>query len=312
MGKKKMKTAPIDRVPKHSQQPRSSPPKRRTDFSFFNRAPSSFSNSPIESLPGSSSGEMRLSNVTANSSLERRMTVKQFSNDTLVRCNNYQDGRPVCSSESFDVPVAELDSVYLSGNRDACTKMSESTPRESSVSDNSSLAVTPGSVVWARTACQMWWPAEIMEESCALSDRVNDGNVLVQFYGNHPSAWIDPTTDISIFEDSFEERSNNPSSDFQDALKQALQRKTQLSSCQNPSPDRSTHSNQQDHSAGKCTSPSSSRTINDFQEKRRGKRERKPKVHFDEVTHPMKSETKDRRLKIMRYLGLAPPVGSPF
>lgn len=26
----------------------------------------------------------------------------------------------------------------------------------------------------------------------------------------------------------------------------------------------------------------------------------------------MKSERKDRRLKIMRYLGLAPPVGSPF
>lgn len=311
MAKKKMKTAPIDRVPKHSQQPRSSPPKRRTDFSFFNRTPS-FSNPPIESSPGSSSGEVRLSNVTANSSLERRMTVKQFSNDTLVRCNNYQDGGPVCSSESFDVPVAELDSVYLSGNRDACTKMSEYTPRESSVSDNSSLAVTPGSVVWARTACQMWWPAEIMEESCALSDRVNDGNVLVQFYGNHPSAWIDPATDISIFEDSFEERSNNPSSDFQDALNQALQRKTQLSSCQNLSPDRSTHSNQQDHSAGKCTSPSSSKTINNFQEKRRGKRERKPKVHFDEVTRPMKSETKDRRLKIMRYLGLAPPVGSPF
>jgi len=69
-----------------------------------------------ESSPGSSSGEVRLSNVTANSSLERRMTVKQFSNDTLVRCSNYQDG-PVCSSESFDVPVAELDSVYLSGNR---------------------------------------------------------------------------------------------------------------------------------------------------------------------------------------------------
>jgi len=28
-----------------------------------------------------------------------------------------------------------------------------------------------------------------MEESCALSDRVDDGNVLVQFYGNHPRYW---------------------------------------------------------------------------------------------------------------------------
>jgi len=50
MGKKKMKTAQIDRVPKHSQQPRSSPPKRRTDFSFFNRSPSSFSIPPIGML----------------------------------------------------------------------------------------------------------------------------------------------------------------------------------------------------------------------------------------------------------------------
>ncbi|KAK2418266.1 hypothetical protein P8452_62498 [Trifolium repens] len=308
----KKKTPPIiDRVPKHSQQPRSSPPKRRTDFSFFNRVPSSFPNPPIiDSSPGSSSGEVRFSNVTANSSLERRMAIKQFSKDTLVRCNKFQEGRPVCSSESFDVPVAELDSVDLCGNRDF--KMSESTPRESSVSDNSSLAVTPGNVVWARTSCQMWWPAEIIEERCALSDCVSDGLVLVQFYGNHPSAWIDPATDISIFEDSFEERSNNPSNDFQEALQQALQRKAQLSSCQNLSPDRSAHSNRQERSAGKYTSPSSSGTKNDSQERRRGKRERKPKVHFDEETYPMKTERKDRRLKIMRYLGLAPPVGSPF
>ncbi|XP_004494012.1 uncharacterized protein [Cicer arietinum] len=303
---------PIDRVPKHSQQPRSSPPKRRTDFSFFIRNPSSISNPAIDSSLGSSSGEVRLSNITASGSLQRRMSVKQFSKDTLVRCNNYQEGRPVCSSEYFDVPVAELDSVDLGGNRNACIKMSESTPRESSVSDSSSLAVTPGSVVWARTSCQTWWPAEIMEERCAPSDDARDGHVLVQFYGNHPSAWIDPSTNISIFEDSFEERSNNPSNDFQDALKQALQRKAQLSSCQNLSPDRSAHSDQQDRSAGKYSSPSSSKTLNDFQERRRGKRERKPKVHFDEVSYPIKSERKDRRLKIMRYLGLAPPVGSPF
>lgn len=51
--------------------------------------------------------------------------------------------------------------------RDACnekiniSKMSESTPLESSVSDSSSLAVTPGSVVWARTDSQVWWPAEV-------------------------------------------------------------------------------------------------------------------------------------------------------
>lgn len=311
-------------IPKHSQQPRSSPPKRRTDFSVFTRTPSSFSNPFSGSSPGSSTCEVRLSNVTASSLQERRMTMKQFSVDTLVRCNIYKEGRSVCSSEFYDAPIGGLDSAVqdeslnLGGNRDACnekidiSKMSEFTPLESSASDNSSLAVTLGSVVWARTACQVWWPAEIMEETSEISNPGSGGHVLVHFYGNLPSAWIDPMTDISTFEDSFNERSNNPSEDFQQALKQALQRKTQLSSCQKLTPDRSTHSDQQERSSDKYTSTSTSRTTDDFQERRRGKRERKPKVHFDEVTYPMKSERKVRRLKIMRYLGLAAPLGSPF
>lgn len=41
-------------------------------------------------------------------------------------------------------------------------KMPESTPHGSPVSDSNSLAVTPGSVVWARTTCQLWWPAEVL------------------------------------------------------------------------------------------------------------------------------------------------------
>ncbi|KAH1258689.1 hypothetical protein GmHk_03G008351 [Glycine max] len=318
------KTQMMNPMPKHSQQPRSSPPKRRTDFSFFTRSPSSFSNPTSGSSPDSSSGEVRLSNVASSCLQGRRMAMKQFSEDMLVRCSFYQEGRPVCSSESFDTPVVEVDSAVqdeslnLGGHRDACnekiniSKMSESTPLESSVSDSSSLAVTPGSVVWARTDSQVWWPAEIMEETSVLSNPGNDGHVLVQFYGNLPSAWIDPMTDISTFEDSFEDRSNNPSEDFQKALKQALQRKAQLSSCQKLTPDRSAHYDLQERSSDKCTSTSTSKTIDDVQERRRGKRERKPKVHFDEVTYPMKSETKVRRLKIMRYLGLAPPVGSPF
>ncbi|CAH1434236.1 unnamed protein product [Lactuca virosa] len=44
----------------------------------------------------------------------------------------------------------------------------------------------------------------------------------------------------------------------------------------------------------------------------RSKRERKPKVHFDEVSCPLYTSRKVRRFKIMRSLGLAAPVGSPF
>ncbi|GAB4856178.1 hypothetical protein Ancab_039496, partial [Ancistrocladus abbreviatus] len=57
---------------------------------------------------------------------------------------------------------------------------------------------------------------------------------------------------------------------------------------------------------------SSSRTEGEFEETGRGKRKRKPKVHFDEWTYSIKSGKKDRRFKIMRFLGLLAPVGSPF
>ncbi|KAG2406103.1 hypothetical protein LR48_Vigan641s005700 [Vigna angularis] len=316
----KKKIQLIIHMSKHSQQPRSSPPKRRTDFSVFTRTPSSFSNP----ASGSSSGEVRLSNVTARSLQGKGMTTKQISENTMVRCSIYQEGRPVCSSEFFDAGVVEVDSAVrdesldLGRNRDDCnerndiSKMFESITLESSVSDSSSLAATPGSVVWARTECQLWWPAEIMEETSALSKPGSDGHVLVHFYGNLPSAWIDPMTDISTFEESFEARSNNPSEDFQQALKQALQKKAQLSSCQKLTADSSPQSDMQERPFDNCPSRTTSKTSDDFQERRRGKRERKPKVHFDEVTYPVKSERKLRRLKIMRYLGLAAPIGSPF
>lgn len=64
-----------------------------------------------DSSPGSSSGEIRLSSVTASSLQERTSSGNLFSDDTLVRCSNYQHGKPVCSSESSDVPAVEVDSV---------------------------------------------------------------------------------------------------------------------------------------------------------------------------------------------------------
>ncbi|PWA45068.1 HAT dimerization [Artemisia annua] len=44
----------------------------------------------------------------------------------------------------------------------------------------------------------------------------------------------------------------------------------------------------------------------------RSQRERKRKVHFDEVSCPLYTSRKVRRFKVMRSLGLAAPVGSPF
>ncbi|XP_029124591.1 uncharacterized protein LOC114914958 [Cajanus cajan] len=115
--------------------------------------------------------------------------------------------------------------------------------------DRNSLVI-PGSVIWARTDNQIRWPVEIMEERSTVPVPASDGHVLVQFYGNCSSAWINPMTDVSSFEDSFEARSTHSSKDFHKALKHALRRKEQLSSCIRSSSDRRSHCNRQNHSSG--------------------------------------------------------------
>lgn len=37
----------------------------------------------------------------------------------------------------------------------------EFTPKRSQVMERNGVCLTPGNVVWAKTACEMWWPAEV-------------------------------------------------------------------------------------------------------------------------------------------------------
>nr|XP_043612824.1 uncharacterized protein LOC122584825 [Erigeron canadensis] len=70
--------------------------------------------------------------------------------------------------------------------------------------------------------------------------------------------------------------------------------------------------NHHDQLSDRGDSSSSSRVGTGWTGRARSKRERKRKVHFDEVTCPLYTSRKVRRFKIMRSLGLAAPVGSPF
>jgi hypothetical protein len=191
-------------------------------------------------------------------------------------------------------------------------------PNKSQNTEGSDTCTTPGSLVWARKACQVWWPAEIVEKrssSVSLGIQSTNREVLVKYYGNEESAWIDPARDMSEFEDGFEERSCNPMDEFQDALKQALNQKgSQKPDIQFPSSPVCSNQPDQSTNADKCNSSSSSRIENDcLRTSGRSKRKIKPKLHFGDVAIPLKSPPKKmRRLKIMRSLGLAPPVGSPF
>lgn len=328
--KKKIKNAEkakqIDNIQKYSQQPRSSQkPRRRSDFSFFYSYPLSNSGS----LLGSSCGEVGLSNVTTNSLLDWNAEGKKLPDHSLVRCSKSQNKRPQIASNFSETTVVEVETIVQnelfgsSSERNVGEQTSDTTgsleftPQKSEVTESNGFCITPGSIVWAKTACQTWWPAEIMDERSTLADSRNQdtgGHVLVEFYGSHDNAWLDPARDLSLLEDCFQERSCNPMEDFQDALKQALQRKEFLSSCREffKSPDGPNHSDQQDQSSDKWTSSTSSRAEDDFLERRRGKRERKRKLHFDEVTFPLTSTKKVRRFRIMRYLGLSAPIGSPF
>ncbi|XP_010940548.1 uncharacterized protein [Elaeis guineensis] len=175
--------------------------------------------------------------------------------------------------------------------------------------------LAPGNVVWAKTAYHEWWPAEVMDEKeildCTSTHHV--GHVLVQLYGNNEHAWLDPFRDLSQFDHCLEERSKNPLEAFQDALKQASSRHANTSS--RALSGRCSDEVKSSSQNGICDAedPSnSSRTKDDNIEEGRGKRKRKMKIHFDELSFPEKPPRRVRRLRIMRYLGLIAPVGSPF
>ncbi|KAM0945086.1 hypothetical protein DsansV1_C10g0098781 [Dioscorea sansibarensis] len=78
------------------------------------------------------------------------------------------------------------------------------------------------------------------------------------------------------------------------------------------SPDELRHSIQHEQSDDMLNITSSSRTKDECVKEGRGKRKRKLKVHFDELNFPEKSVRRVRRIKIMRYLGLVAPAGSPY
>ncbi|XP_076938913.1 uncharacterized protein LOC143607299 isoform X2 [Bidens hawaiensis] len=212
------------------------------------------------------------------------------------KSNRTQDGRrkTLTDVKSFG-KGANLQSCSNRNNenKDDALEVTPSRSRE--------VYTTPGNVVWAKTDGEFWWPAEILGEVS------NPGpSVLVRPFGKQGSVSVDPAVDLSPFEECFEERRCNQAKEFQNALEQALQYKEQHTPCKDlfGSPEGSDVLNHHDQSHERDNSSGSSRA--------RSKRERKPKVHFDEVSRPLHTSRKVRRFKIMRSLGLAAPVGSPF
>ncbi|KAI3687845.1 hypothetical protein L1987_81548 [Smallanthus sonchifolius] len=276
--KKTEKNIQIDHIPKCFQLPRSaSVSKPRTQFylpiCYFKELVTRSS----KEIQTSSTGPKYRRRKTQTKSVQRPLTdAKLFGKRTHVQ---------PCSNRNNENRGDEL----------------ELTPSRSELTESREECTTPGSVVWAKTDGKFWWPAEI------LGERSNPApSVLVRHFGKQGSVWVDPVIDLSSFEECFEERRCNQAKEFQNALKQALQYKEHHRSCKDlsGSPEGADVLNHPDQLHETDNSPSSSRA--------RSKRERKPKVHFDEVSRPLHTPRKVRRFKIMRSLGLAAPVGSPF
>lgn len=260
---------------------------------------------------------------------------------SLFPCTNLWQGPEGANVlDSFQIPLTQAQPLPLNeipnsrknwkigSSSNNCVKTSEvsssSTPDKSMspALGNPDTWLTSGRVVWAKTLDIEWWPAEVLDEKvvgdCTGSEHT--GQVLVQLFGKNQHVWLDPVSDLSKFDHCYEERSVNPSTEFQVALKQALckdvhsSRRVQLGGC----PAELKSSTPHDHSLDEQNTPSSSgakddcTTKDDHTEGGRGRRKRKLKFHFDEITFQENPARRLRRLRVMRSLGLIAPAGSPF
>ncbi|KAG9441923.1 hypothetical protein H6P81_017777 [Aristolochia fimbriata] len=286
-------------IPKDCQQPRSrgsARPRRHPPL------PGSMFDSPSCKYGSSSPSTASVDGLCVRAS--ERSTVEGASVDTSMdSCKSGDSGGHKNDHSSTDSDTGPLRHTPIKS-----TSLSTETYND---------WVAPGSVVWAKTDSQMWWPAEVIDEreiQSNASDQSSDGHVLVQLLQTDRYCWVDPVESLSRFDNCFEKRSCNLKEEFQDALKQALLKVEQMSSCQHlyESSDIEKSSIKKVPTSYEANDSCSTGTEDNCDARGRGKRKRKPKVHFDDVHVPVKSIKKGRRLKIMRLLGLTPPLGSPF
>ncbi|KHF98755.1 thsA [Gossypium arboreum] len=310
-GKKKQKVKGLNQIenaPNFSKQSRKAEP-----------MPSSFSSPASPSASGS----------LQECSYDR----DEASSVTLTNFNDKQDGNIVDDSIAFsgscdkrsrfvlnfyEFPALEAEPIAPDTASDPCSGRvvqnvveQKSDVKKLQVRGSTGVCITPGNAVWAKTACQVWWPAQNgLKFFHPISVAFNLENEVLTFSLLKPFS-----RDLSMLEDCFEERSCNLMENFQDALKQAIvQRKKHIKSCRQlpGSPDPFPQSDRQDKKSGKHASSLSSKTGSNLVGQVGNKKEGKPRIHLNGARFPLKSGEGPRRLKIMRYLGLTAPMGSPF
>ncbi|KAK8593348.1 hypothetical protein V6N13_043059 [Hibiscus sabdariffa] len=324
MANKKQKIKELDQihnVPKFTKLPRKAERLNKRSSSSSSSSPPASSSAP-GSLQQCFYDRDEASSVTLTNFDDKKDGRKKVLNS--VYCTKSCDKNPEFVLNFNEFPAVEAEPVVLDKVSDSCSgrvvqKVVEqkSDAEKLPVRGSNGVCITPGNAVWAKTACQVWWPAEIISKRSILADsrfQQTEEHVLVKFYGNQNSVWVDSARDLSMLEDCFEERSCNSVENFQDALKQAIvQRKEHIKSCRQlpGSPYSFTQSDRQDQKSGKRGSSISSKTGSNVV-KQVGNKKGKSTIRVDGTRYPLKSGEGARRLKIMRHLGLTAPVGSPF
>ncbi|BBN00637.1 hypothetical protein Mp_2g00770 [Marchantia polymorpha subsp. ruderalis] len=198
----------------------------------------------------------------------------------------------------------------------------------------------PGQLVWAKFARFPWWPAQVMDARDAVEGTGGkpgaDTDLLVRFFGTYDYGWIDPFNNLSDFDVKLTERSKIRKKALQKGVEEALiwrssgalpEKWEQTSKSIKQKRKENTHSN---GVVSSTVEVKESRTDAETKE-RRAPRKRKPKVLFEvcinhqtsgmgQKLHLLQEEGRiqrkpqrmQRRLRIMRQLGLAAPAGSPF
>ncbi|TYH22094.1 hypothetical protein ES288_A04G099500v1 [Gossypium darwinii] len=317
-GKKKQKVKGLNQIenaPNFSKQSRKAEP-----------MPSSFS-SPASPSASGSLQECSYDRDEASSVTLTNFDDKQDGNivDDSIAFSGSCDKRSRFVLNFYEFPALEAEPIAPDTASDPCSGRvvqnvveQKSDVKKLQVRGSTGVCITPGNVVWAKTACQVWWPAQIIEKRSVLVDSTiqqTEEHVLVKFYGKHDSAWINAARDLSMLEDVSIGFVYNLMENFQDALKQAIvQRKKHIKSCKQlpGSPDPFPQSDRQDKKSGKHASSLSSKTGSNLVRQVGNKKEGKPRIHLNGARFPLKSGEGPRRLKIMRYLGLTAPMGSPF
>lgn len=178
-----------------------------------------------------------------------------------------------------------------------------------------------GCCMWAKLGRFPWWPAQVLDASRADAglqrERPSETDVLVRFFGTHDFAWVEPTSCLSDISVNYAERSRQRKKLFAKGLEEAeaFRRNGILPPNWNVvDSDLVSHDQGVSYDQNEADAVGGVKRSHSGNKGRRTRRKTKASNVSKKMAAAQKQEEKhiSRRIRIMVYLGLCPPPGSPF